>query len=96
MDSIASWLNENLGYIAFFLPLLVGLLYKSSASQQVKAVVMIFVTGVATLVAQTSIGISGDSLVEWGKTMVITLAAYYGVWKPLGAGNPAPDAGVIG
>lgn len=92
LDSIASWLNDNLQTVAFFLPLLVGLLTKSSLSQQVKAVVMLVITAVTTLVAaQAAGGLDGPALQEWGKSVIVTIAAYYGVWKPLGAGSIGGD-----
>lgn len=96
MDSIANWLNDNLGTVAFFLPLFIGFIAHSKASEKVKAVVMLFVTLVATLIAQKNSGglVTADSLQEWGKTVVITVASYYGVWKPLGAGSILPTKGI--
>lgn len=93
LDTISGWLP----IVAFFLPLAIGLLTKSSLSERGKAVVMLVFTGIAALIAQVeaSNGILTDEMaITWLGTMVTTIASYYGVWKPLGAGNPLPDKGI--
>lgn len=93
LDNVATWLPV----VAFFLPLAVGLVSKSTLSERGKAVVMLVFTGVAALISQVE-GNAGVLTVEmgvtWIGTMITTIASYYGVWKPLGAGNIAPSVGV--
>lgn len=95
-DTVANWINSNLDLIAFLLPLLIGGLAKASLNAQAKTVLMLVVTAVATLVANTQTGgfLDGDMLKDWGKSVIITVASYYGIWKPLGLGNIAPDKGI--
>lgn len=96
LDNIANWLNDYLPLVAFFLPLLVGLLTKARANEKLKATIMIILTGVAALWAQVGTGdvLTADSLVEWAGTITVTIASYYGVWKPIGAGSPLPERGI--
>lgn len=97
MDSIAQWFSDNLVIISFLLPLLIGLVVKARLPESVKALVMIAVNGivVAVAMAESNAGVfSSEMLTEWVQGMVITVASYYGVWKPVGAGNIAPDKGI--
>lgn len=94
-----SWLPV----IAAFIPLLVGLLVKSSAANSVKSVVMIVINGLAVL-AQTVAASGGiltrETAIAWVYSIVVSVATYYGVWKQLPAGddnnlgNIAPQAGI--
>lgn len=83
--------------IGTFLPLLIGLMLKSSASRPVKSFVMLIVTLVATMirVAIDHHGIITQEMgIEWIQTIVVTLATRYGVWNPLGVDNIAPTTGI--
>lgn len=105
MENVSDFLGAGswLPVIAAFIPLIVGLLVKSRASDQVKSVVMIVVNGLAVL-AQTvdaSGGIlSRETAIAWVYSIVISVATYYGVWKRISAGessnlgNIAPNSGI--
>ena len=93
LDVVAGWLPA----VAFFLPLLVGLVTKSSLGQGGKAVIMLVLTGVAALVSQVDANagiLTVEMFTVWVGTIITTVASYYGVWKPLGAGNIAPTVGI--
>jgi hypothetical protein len=93
--SAGSWLP----YVALFLPLLIGLLVKSSASEKVKSVTMIVVTGVASLAYKVDAGggiLTKEMAGAWAMSMIIAVSSYYGVWRPLGAGNLGGDKVGIG
>lgn len=93
LNAVASWLP----LVAFFLPLIVGLVSKSTLSSSGKAVVMLVLTGVAALASQvdTNSGVlTLEMATTWIGTMIVTVASYYGVWNPLGAGNIAPERGI--
>lgn len=95
-DSVASWINQYLELVAFLLPLLIGAISKASLNERAKATIMLVMTAAVTLVASTQSGavLDGATLREWATNVVITVASYYGVWKPLGLGNVAPDKGI--
>lgn len=93
LNSVATWLP----LVAFFLPLVVGLVSKSSLSSSGKTVVMLVLTGVAALVSQVDMNagvFTVEMLTTWIGTMIVTVASYYGVWNPIGAGNIAPEKGI--
>lgn len=93
LNNVSTWLP----LVAFLLPLVVGLLTKSTLSDGAKAVIMIVLTGVASLLSQvdSNAGIlTVEMLVTWIGTITVTISTYYGVWKPIGAGNIAPDVGI--
>lgn len=93
LDNVATWLPV----VAFFLPLAVGLVSKSALSKKGKAVVMIVFTGIASLISTVDANagvLTTEMAVTWIGTIITTIASYYGVWKPLGAGNPAPEFGI--
>lgn len=82
---------------AFLLPLVVGLVTKSTLSTQIKTLLMLVLTGVATLISQADANaglLTTEMVTTWIGTMVVTIASYYGVWKPIGAGNLAPEVGI--
>lgn len=88
-----SWLP----YVALMLPLVIGLLVKSTASEKVKATTMLVITGISSLAYQVDQGggvLTKEMAGAWLMSIVISIASYYGVWKPLGAGNIAPDKGI--
>jgi hypothetical protein len=93
LNAVATWLP----IVAFFLPLVVGLVSKSSLSRGGKTVVMLILTGVAALISQVDMNagvLSVEMLTTWIGTMIVTVASYYGVWNPIGAGNIAPEKGI--
>lgn len=90
---ISGWLP----YVSLLLPVGIGLIMKASLSERAKAVTMLVVTAVVALINQIteSAGIlTGEGLQAWGFALVITIASYYGIWKPLGLGNVAPEVGI--
>lgn len=92
---ISPWLP----YVSVFLPVAIGLFYKSGASKAVKTAIMLVVTALVTLLNQItdSSGIlTGEAFQAWLFTTITTIATYYGVWKPLGLGNPAPNKFGVG
>lgn len=97
MVSFLNFFDSWLGAVVPFLPIVVGLLVKSKASQKVKATIMIVVNGLASLAYQIDSG--GGILTQamfstWIMSIVVSIAMYYGVWKPLGVGNLQSDKGV--
>lgn len=95
-DTAATWIKDNLDLIAFLLPLFIGFITKAALPERAKATIMLVVTAIASLIASTQTGavLDGDTLQLWGKSVVITVASYYGVWKPVGLGNIAPAKGI--
>lgn len=97
MEDFLSNASTWLPFVAFLLPLVVGLVTKASLSSAAKAVVMLVLTGVAALLSQVDANagiLTVEMLTTWVGTMVVTIASYYGVWQPLGAGNVAPEVGI--
>jgi len=97
MNSFLSLAGGWLPIIIAFVPLLIGLLVKSTASQQVKSVVMIVVTGLVTLGSQVEASggiLTKDTAVAWVFSIIVAISTFYGVWKPIGLGNIAPDKGI--
>jgi hypothetical protein len=93
VNDIQTWLP----FVAAALPLVIGFLYKSSLSQAGKAAVMLVITAIAALANQVDANagiLTVEALYTWLGTTIVTIATYYGVWKPLGAGNVAPQAGI--
>jgi len=83
--------------IVAFLPLVIGLVTKSTAPRSVKSTIMIIVTGLTTLGAQVADGggiLTKEMVTAWAFSIVVAVASYYGIWSPLGAGNIAPDQGI--
>lgn len=83
--------------ILFFLPLVVGLIVKKSASDAVKVITNMVAVGLVTLGDQvaTNGGILEQAAAyKFVGGLVTSIAVYYGVWKPVGAGNINPDHGI--
>lgn len=86
MDSVSQRFSENLTLIAFFLPLLVGLVMKSGLASSWKTAIQLVATLIVTAIAsaQGNGGIfTTDMLRDWVQASVITIASYYGVWSNL-------------
>ena len=99
MEEVVSTIQGWLPIVGFVLPLVIGLITKASLSKGAKAVVMLVLTGVASLINQVDANagiLTVEMLNTWLGTMLVTVASYYGVWKPLGAGNIAPEKGIGG
>lgn len=98
MDSVTSFINENLYLIAFLLPIVIGLVVKASLPSGAKSVVMIVLTGVTALLSEAGATESGlitsDMFRTWVETMVISIASYYGIYRNIGLGNLAPESGI--
>ena len=97
MNSFLTLASGWLPIIVAFIPLLVGLLVKSTASQSVKSVTMIVVTGIATLGSQVADSggiLTKETAVAWLFSIIVAVSTYYGAWKPLGLGNLAEDKGI--
>lgn len=97
MEELVSNVQTWLPIVAAVLPLVIGFLYKSSLSQAGKAAVMLVITAIATLANQVDANaglLTVEMLSTWVGVTVVTISSYYGVWKPLGVGNVAPDLGV--
>lgn len=97
MVEVIAVVQPWLPIVAFLLPLVVGLVTKSTLSTQIKTVLMLVLTGVATLISQADANaglLTVEMVTTWIGTMVVTIASYYGVWKPIGAGNIAPEVGI--
>jgi hypothetical protein len=101
MDNFLDFVSDNLLFVSAFIPLFVGLLVKSTASRNVKSVVMIIVNGIVALAA--SVGDAGvlskEMASSWLFGIVVSVATYYGVWQPVtvggtSLGNIAPDKGI--
>lgn len=93
VSNIQSWLP----IVAAVLPLVIGFLVKSDLSEAGKTAVMLVITAIAALANQVDANagiLTVQMLTAWVGTSVVTIATYYGVWKPLGAGNVAPKFGI--
>lgn len=93
LNTVSTWLP----FVAFLLPLVVGFVSKSTLSQQGKTFIMLVLTGLAALLSQVDANagiLTVETLTTWIGTTVVTIASYYGVWKPIGAGNIAPKVGI--
>jgi hypothetical protein len=87
--------------VGVFVPLAVGLLTKLHAPAGVKVAVNLVLTAVVTLivnayVVDTGVAVISDEMLsQWIITTVISIATYYGVYKPLAVpGKLAPTIGL--
>lgn len=97
MEEAVSNIQTWLPFVAAALPLVVGFLYKSTLSQAGKTAVMLVITAIAALANQVDANagiLTVEALYTWLGATVVTIATYYGVWKPLGVGNVAPETGI--
>lgn len=89
----AKWLT----LASVLIPLAVGISVKSSLASKHKAIVMLSATAAAALIQQivSNNGIlTSDTFTLWVQATVLTVTAYYGVYKPVGVGNLLPNAGI--
>lgn len=76
--------------ILFFVPLVVGLVVQKSASDQVKVITNMVAVALVVLgdqVASAGGVLDKDAAIKFVAGLVTSIATYYGVWKPVGAGN---------
>lgn len=69
------------------LPVLTGVVTKEVASARVKAIVLMVLTAVATLIiaaVQNDGLFTDESLLQFVTGLVVGIATYLGVWKPIG------------
>jgi hypothetical protein len=88
---------------SLLLPLAVGLVTKLSASSGLKSLVLLVSNAVAALIVQATQA-DGSAVIEkqtfllWAVGLAISVATYYGVYKPTGAAdtvqNVAPTKGL--
>ena len=76
-------------YVAPFLPILVALVTKASAPGWLKAVVLLFLSGVSAAVTPViqnggSLEINKAFAVAFGLSYILAIASYYGLSKPIG------------
>lgn len=75
--------------ISVVIPLLVGILTKLRAHPGVKAVMLIILNGVGAAIG-TAVGVDGVAVIsrttvyQFIVGCVVSIATYYGVWKPTG------------
>lgn len=83
--------------VSLVIPIVVELLAKARASKRVKGVLALVASALVSLVdlvAGSGGVVATDALQTFGIVFLIQLAAYLGVYKPLGLpGSIAPDAG---
>lgn len=86
-------------FLGTLAPVVVGAILKVHASNRTKTTVMMLFTLVLTL-AKTALDNKGiitqGMLQDWGKMVVVTVATYYGIWKPNDLGNLLPLKGIGG
>lgn len=73
-----------------FIPILVGIVTREVTSPAIKAwllAALSAVTGVVVAAQQAGGFVTEDALVAGLVTMVISVATYYGFWKPTGTAN---------
>ena len=75
--------------LGVIIPIVVGVITKSSASPGLKAVANIVLSGVAAVVTQNLVEgggavLSQDTLVLAALTWVVSIATYFGLYKPAG------------
>lgn len=77
--------------ITFVLPLVVGLVTKSSTAASTKAILLLALTALTNVLTQFA-GAAEDAGFPWGTTLVtaavgfaMAVAVHFGLWKPTGA-----------
>ena len=82
--------------LGLLVPIAVGLLTKLSTSSGVKAVLMLILNAVQTLIVQATMA-DGSAVIDkatffsWLLATVISVAMYAGVYKPLNVTSSTPD-----
>jgi hypothetical protein len=82
--------------LSMVIPLVVGLLTKISTSSGVKAVLMLVLNAVQTLIVQATMAdgtaiIDQSTFIAWALALVVSVATYFGVYKPLNITSSTPD-----
>jgi hypothetical protein len=82
--------------IGLFIPLVVGLATKYTTSSGFKALLMLVLNAVQTLIVQTTMAdgtaiISKETFIQWLMALVISVSMYAGVYKPLNLTSSTPE-----
>jgi hypothetical protein len=87
--------------VTLALPLLVALVTKAVASDRLRAVILLVLTAVNTLIGEAIVDdgsaiISKDTFLKWVMATLIAVATYLGFWKPIVNVNAkaAPNVGL--
>lgn len=78
--------------ISLGIPILVGLLTKSSLGGGAKGLIMVILVAVDALVTQSVVPggaavISKETFVLWAQSLAVSVAMYKGLYKPLGVSS---------
>lgn len=82
--------------LGMLVPLVVGLLTKFTTSSGVKAVIMLILNAVQTLIVQATMAdgtaiIDQSTFIAWALALVVSVATYFGVYKPLDLTSSTPE-----
>lgn len=82
--------------IGLFIPLVVGLATKYTTSSGFKALLMLVLNAVQTLIVQSTMAdgtaiISKATFIQWLMALVISVSMYAGVYKPLNLTSSTPE-----
>lgn len=72
------------------IPIIHGIIGKSTASDKSKALLTVILTGIAGLISAVIAdegAFTENLLLTWGATFVTTIATYYGLYKPFNLAN---------
>lgn len=83
------------------LPLLTGLVTKAEVGKHVRAVVLLVLAGVTSVLTELGASLSTGTSFELGTvvlaalgTFLVGVGVHFGLWKPTGASNKAKARGV--
>lgn len=89
--------------VAVFLPVLVGLVTKSSTSASKKAILLLGLSVVTSLLTEILNAVQSGGVYDLGvgllaalTTFVVGVSLHYGLWKPTGVSETVANAGVTG
>ena len=87
--------------VTLLLPVLVALVTKAVASDRLRAVILLVLTAITTLIGEAIVDdgsaiISKDTFMKWVMATLIAVASYLGFWKPVANINAkaAPAVGL--
>lgn len=85
--------------IVVLLPLLVGLVTKSSTGAGVKAVILLALSGLSSVIMAWQAALEAGTVFNWvgvvyttAINFAIAVAVHFGLWKPTGAASAAQSA----
>lgn len=81
--------------IGLFIPMVVGLATKYGTSSGFKAVLMLVLNAVQTLIVQTTMAdgtaiVSKETFIQWLMALMVSIGMYAGVYKPLDITSSTP------